>query len=125
MKRNSGNGDLPVFSFSGMIDKIFQDNLNRFFDDDFWGGYRSTNVPVNVRQTADSYELELIAPGLRKEDFKINVKDDMLTVAFEQQEEDNQENKDEGWLRREHKTRSFSRSFRLDDTIDVNKVTAA
>ncbi len=127
MKRNNGNGNLPATSFSGMVDKIFQDNLNRFFDDDFWGfgGLdRSVNVPVNVRQTDKSYELELVAPGLKKEDFKINVNGDMLTIGFEHQEDNNQQNKDEGWLRKEYKMRSFSRSFSLDDTIDVSKATA-
>lgn len=127
MKRNNGNGNVPATSFSSMVDKIFQDNLSRFFDDDFWGFSgldRHTNVPVNVRQTDKSYELEVVAPGLRKEDFKINVSGDMLTVSFEQQEHNNQQNKDEGWLRKEYKQRSFSRSFNLDDTVDLNKVEA-
>lgn len=127
MKRNSGNGNLPPTSFSGMVDKIFQDNLSRFFDDELWGFRgldRNVTVPVNVRQTGNSYELELIAPGLKKEDFKINVNGDMLTISFEQEEENNQQNKEQGWLRKEYKLRSFSRSFNLDDTVDVNKVEA-
>jgi HSP20 family protein len=127
MKRTNGNGNVPAPTFSGMVDKIFQDNLSRFFDDDFWGFNglnREVNVPVNVRQTDKSYELEVVAPGLKKEDFKINVSGDMLTVSFEHQEENNQQSKEEGWLRKEYKMRSFSRSFNLDDTIDVNKIAA-
>lgn len=125
MKKNSGNGNLPATSFSGMVDKIFQDNLSRFFDDDLWGlGRGEGNVPVNVRQTDKSYELEVVAPGLAKDDFRIHVKGDMLTISFEQQEENKEQNKDEGWLRKEYKMRSFSRSFNLDDTVDVNKATA-
>jgi HSP20 family protein len=128
MKRSNGNGNVPAATgFSGMVDKIFQDNLSRFFDDSFWGFSgldRSVEVPVNVRQTDKSYELEVVAPGLKKEDFKINVSGDMLTVSFEHQEENKQEGKEEGWLRKEYKMRSFSRSFNLDDTIDVNKIAA-
>jgi HSP20 family protein len=127
MKRTNGNGNVPATGFSGMVDKIFQDNLSRFFDDDFWGFgglNREANVPVNVRQTDKSYELEVVAPGLRKEDFKINVSGDMLTVSFEHQEENNLQSKEEGWLRKEYKMRSFSRSFNLDDTVDVNKIAA-
>lgn len=127
MKRTNGNSNVPATTFSGMVDKIFQDNLSRFFDDDFWGFNglnREANVPVNVKQTDKSYELEVVAPGLKKEDFKINVSGDMLTISFEHQEENNQQSKEEGWLRKEYKMRSFSRSFNLDDTIDVNKIAA-
>jgi HSP20 family protein len=127
MKRSNGHSNVPATGFSGMVDKIFQDNLSRFFDDGFWGFNgldRSANVPVNVRQTDKSYELELVAPGLRKEDFKININGDMLTVSFDHREENNQERKDEGWLRKEYRMRSFSRSFNLDDTVDVNKISA-
>ncbi|WP_276133059.1 Hsp20/alpha crystallin family protein [Polluticoccus soli] len=127
MKRNGGNGNVPGTSFSGLVDKIFQDNLNRFFHDDSWGlggPDRATNVPVNIRQTDKSYELELVAPGLKKEDFKINVSNDVLTVSLEHKETSEQQSKDEGWLRKEYKTRSFSRSFNLDNDVDANKITA-
>jgi HSP20 family protein len=127
LKRTNGNGNQPATSFSGLIDRVFQDNLSRFFDDDFWGGNtlsRTVNVPVNIRETNKSYEMELVAPGLKKEDFKINVNGDLLTVSFEHKEEHSQERKDEGWLRREYKQQSFSRSFNVDDTVDPAKITA-
>lgn len=126
MKRANGNSNAPASSFTGMVDKIFQDNLSRFFDEDFWGFggvNRQFNVPVNVRQTDKSYELELVAPGLKKEDFKINVSGEMLTVSFEHREE-NKQGEEGGWLRKEYNMRSFSRSFNLDDTVDVNKIAA-
>jgi HSP20 family protein len=80
---------------------------------------------VNVQETDKSYEMDLVAPGLKKEDFKISVNGDMLTVAFEHKEENNQENKEEGWLRREFRMQSFSRSFSLDDSVDMNKIAAS
>lgn len=128
MKRANGNSELPVTRFGGMVDKIFQDNLSRFFDDDFWGFgstlNREVNVPVNIRQTDKSYQLEFVAPGLKKEDFKINVSRDMLTVSFEHSEENKQQGQHERWLHKEYKTRSFSRSFNIDDTVDVNQIEA-
>lgn len=127
MKRTNGNGNLPAASFNGMVDRIFQDNLGRFFDDNFWGFNglsRNVNVPVNIRETDKSFELELVAPGLKKEDFKVNLNGDTLTVSFEQQQQENQENKEEGWLRNEYRLSSFSRSFQLDDAIDASKITA-
>lgn len=129
MRKENGGARVAPNSFSGLVDQIFQDNLGRFFDDSVWGfnGNRALSknqVPVNVRETDKSYEMELVAPGLNKEDFKIGVNGDMLTVSFEQKQENQQENKDEGWLRKEFRMQSFSRSFSLDDSVDMNKITA-
>lgn len=126
-KRNNVNGNAPVTTFSGMVDKLFPNNVNRFFDDDFWGFAgleRSVNVPVNVRETDKSFELEVVAPGHEKEDFKISLNGTTLTVSLDHTENHQSENKDEGWVRKEYKRKSFSRSFTLDDTIDANKISA-
>ena len=127
MKKTNGNGNMPATTFSGLVDKIFQNNVHRVFDDDFWGFSnvsQNVSVPVNVRETDKSYELELVAPGLKKEDFKINVHGETLSVSFEQQEEQSQQNKDEGWLRKEYQKRSFTRTFSLDEAVDANKINA-
>ena len=121
------NGSMPATSFSGLVDKIFQNNVNRLLDDDFWGFSnvaQNVNVPVNLKETDKSYELELVAPGLKKEDFKINVHRDMLTISFEHQEEQSHQNESADWLRKEYQKRSFTRSFSLDDAIDTNKISA-
>jgi len=128
MKRNSnGNGNMPATTFSGLVDKIFQNNLDRFFDDNFWGFRgldRSTGVPVNIKDTGKSYELDLVAPGMQKQDFKVNLNGDTLTVSYEHSEQDRRQSEDEGWLREEYRKQSFSRSFTLDDSLDPNKITA-
>lgn len=128
IKRNNGNTALPTRPENNWIDHLFQENLNRFFNDDFWGFStinQQVNVPVNLRETDQNYEMSLIAPGLRKEDFKLNVTDDLLTISYEQKEEHNEEKAEEGWLRKEYKMQSFNRSFTLDDSVDVNKITAS
>ena len=128
IKRTNGNTNLPASSASNWVDQLFQNNLNRFFNDDFWGFSgidQQINVPVNLRETDQAYEMSLIAPGLHKEDFKLNVTNDMLTVLYEQKQEQNEENAQEGWLRKEYKMQSFSRSFSLDDSVDINKITAS
>lgn len=128
IKPNNGNPAMPAKTVSNWVDQVFQENLNRFFNDDLWGFSgvnQQVNVPVNVRETEKSYEMSLIAPGLRKEDFKLNVTDDLLTISYEQKEEQNEEKPEQGWLRKEYKMQSFSRSFTLDDSIDVNKVSAS
>ena len=128
MNRNNGNTELPARTMTNWVDQLFQDNLNHFFKDDFWG-FRGLEqqggIPVNIRETDKSYEMSLIAPGLKKEDLKLNVNDELLTVSYEQKQEQNDENKEQGWLRKEYRMQSFSRSFTLDDSVDVNKITAS
>ncbi|MEI6949296.1 Hsp20/alpha crystallin family protein [Paraflavisolibacter sp. H34] len=124
LKRNAGNAPM---TFNGLVDNVFQNSLNRFFDDDNWGfrGLTHTQrVPVNLRETATTYEMQLVAPGLRKEDFNISVDNKMLTVSFEHRAEEKEENKEEGWLRREYGMQSFSRSFQLDETVNAEGITA-
>ncbi|HEY8897915.1 MAG TPA: Hsp20/alpha crystallin family protein [Niastella sp.] len=115
-------------NFGSVIDQVFQNNLSRFFDDSFWGFNASdmdrTKVPVNLRETDSTYEMELIAPGLRKEDFQLNISRDVLTVSFEEKNENNETNKEEGWVRQEYRKRSFSRSFHLNDSVDTNGIAA-
>jgi HSP20 family protein len=125
--KKDGSGQQPA-TFSNVVDQIFQNNLSRFFDDDFWGsgGFQSRNqVPVNIRETDKTYDMEVIAPGLTKQDFKISLTGDMLTVSFDHKEENKQENKDGGgYIRSEYRRRSFSRSFSLGDNVDASKATA-
>ncbi|WP_205513301.1 Hsp20/alpha crystallin family protein [Longitalea arenae] len=121
MKRDSGR---QPANFGSVVDQIFQNNLSRFFDDSFWGfsGDIDRKVPVNLKETEGSYEMELVAPGLRKEDLQLNISGDMLTISFEEKKEEKESN--EGWLRQEYRKRSFSRSFHLNDAIDTDKVSA-
>ena len=126
IKANGGSKtNKPVI---GWVDQMLEDNLSRFFNDDFWGFDNTslkTNVPVNLKETDKTYEMEIVAPGLRKEDFKLQVSNDLLTLSYEQKQEENKEDKKEGWLRREYRMQSFTRSFNIDDTVDVNKITAS
>jgi HSP20 family protein len=80
------------------------------------------NVPVNIHEADKAYELQVIAPGLKKEDFKISVEKNTLTVSFEQKEQ--QEQKEGKSLRSEYTFRSFKRSFTLNDKIDSSAISA-
>jgi len=125
MKRNNGSSAAPTRSLTGWVDQVLQNNLNRFFNDDFWGSDAATNVPVNLRETDKNYELDLVAPGLKKEDFKMQLNGDVLNVSFEHKEQDEEEDKKAGWLRKEYRMQSFSRSFNLADTVDAQKIQAS
>jgi HSP20 family protein len=120
----------PPATFGSVLDQIFQNNLNRFFDDEFWTpglSFKSHglgSVPVNIKETDKTYEMELYAPGLTKQDFRLNIEGDMLSVSFDKKTENKKENKQEGWVREEYKQQSFSRSFSMGDTVDATKITA-
>ena len=132
MKRNkNGDGGLAttrsVMPFGGLVNNVLQNSLDRFFDDDFWGFDRNLmnfQVPVNIRETDKSYVMEVVAPGHKKEDFKVNISDKMLTIAFDHKEEDKKEDRQSGYLRHEYMMQSFTRSFTLDETVDADKIAA-
>lgn len=90
----------------------------------------SVNLPaVNIFETNDNYELEFNVPGRKKEDFKITVDKNILTVSFEKNEENNEE-KNEGdkenkkFIKKEFVISSFKRSFTLDEKINSENIAA-
>jgi HSP20 family protein len=83
----------------------------------------STQTPaVNVKETEKNYEITLAAPGLQKDDFKIDVNGSMITISAEKDEK--REEKDESFTRREYSYSSFSRSFSLPEDINQDKIDA-
>jgi len=111
--------------------KPFEKTFNSLFEDifnSFPSGYAGNEwnvngfVPANIRETKDAYQLELVAPGLEKSDFKVNIDKNMLTISSEKKSE--LKNEDEKMIRKEYSFRSFSRSFTLDDSIDAGKIAA-
>ena len=118
------NGHQPT-GFGSVVDQIFQNNLSRFFDDSFWGfnGLNERNrVPVNIRESDNDYQIEMMIPGIRKEQLAIEASNDMITVSYEDTEE-KKENKGQ-FIQQEYRHQSFSRSFRLNDTVDAGNITA-
>ncbi len=78
--------------------------------------------PVNIQENEKEYQLDIVAPGLEKEDFKIRTEGDLLTISSEK-EEQKEENKKH--LRKEYSFHhSFKRSFSISDDIDQEKVEA-
>ncbi|SHF40140.1 Hsp20/alpha crystallin family protein [Pedobacter caeni] len=98
---------------------------------DFWNadGFFNKSVfdneflpAVNIRDKEGSYELELSAPGFKKEDFKVSTGDGMLTISAETSKENEEENED--YTRKEFSKSSFSRSFNLPENVSEEQVKA-
>lgn len=104
---------------------FFEDFFNNPLLDLFDGGFpsRTMNVPaVNVTERKDDYMVSVAAPGLKKEDFKIDVEGNILTISSEKEEE--KEEKDERYTRQEYSYSSFARSFTLPDEVNKDKIDA-
>ena len=105
--------------------------LGGFFEDVLQNGWNHSNeevtsfhVPVNIQETDKSYELHVVAPGLKKEDFKLNIDKNILNITFEQKEETKEQPETAKWLRSEYRMKSFKRSFTLNDKVDAASIAA-
>ena len=114
---------LPVFktrNLPGLFDEFFSGNLLPNYIEE--GAWKSTPA-VNVYETNEKFQIEIAAPGLEKEDFKIDLKDDYLMVYSEKK--DKKEEKEKGKVvRTEFRYSSFQRSFALPKNIDISGINA-
>ena len=109
----------PANGFS-LLDNFFNE-MPTLFRDDF-SSFTKDSVPVNVKETKDAYQLEVIAPGFERDDFKLSLDKNLLTVSGERKSETKDEN--EKQVRKEYTFRAFKRSFTIDEKIDVEKIDA-
>jgi HSP20 family protein len=102
----------------------FNDVFESIFNDTFFNDRMVTRVPaVNISETAENYHLELAAPGLKKQDFKISLDRDVLNISVEQQNESHEEGK--RFSKKEFNYTSFVRSFTLPELADQSRIEAA
>ena len=101
--------------FNNVFDSLFSDALNK--------NYGVNKVPnVNIYEGETEYKIELAAPGLTKEDFKIDLKKDNLSIWAEKKAEEGAVQKD--YSRKEFEYSSFARSFVLPEGVDADKISA-
>ncbi len=111
-------------------------SLSGFFDDLFgrdafnWGtnNFSTTNttIPaVNIKETNEHFEVEVAAPGMKKEDFSVQLDGNTLTISSETQQETSEGGNDEKYSRREFSYQSFQRRFLLPkDVVDEDRIAA-
>ncbi|GGH04460.1 Hsp20/alpha crystallin family protein [Mucilaginibacter phyllosphaerae] len=102
---------------------FFNDVFDSLLNDSFIGDKLVSRVPaVNIAENENEFHIELAVPGLKKEDFKINLDKNILTIAAEKKAEDTAETKK--YTKREYSYSSFVRSFTLPDSVDHSKIEA-
>jgi HSP20 family protein len=99
--------------------------MNEILRPDWFGGvdnFKDSVPAANVKETESEFVLELAIPGRKKEDFNVEIDNDILTISSEVKSEENKE--DEGYTRREFTFSSFKRVFSLPETISLEKINA-
>jgi HSP20 family protein len=105
-----------------MFDDFFKP-WNEWFDDGTAFFNRQLTIPaVNVSETKENFMVTLAVPGMKKEDFDIRIDGNMLTISCEKEEE--KEEKEKAFNRKEYNYSSFSRSFTLPDEVMKEKIDA-
>lgn len=111
---------LPTWS------NFFSDILNRDWFDYNTQNYSLTNttIPsVNIKETQDEFEVEMAAPGMAKDDFKIELNNNVLSISSEKESE-SETKEGKNITRREFSYQSFSRSFTLPSIVETDGISA-
>ncbi len=117
IRYNSALNDYTPTSFSNLIDRFFNDTVARS------GGSAYSFVPrVDVFEETDAFEIHVAVAGMKKDDFKIEVNDNYLTVSGERKF--SKEKKENNFRSIETQHGTFSRSFTLPENVDASKINA-
>lgn len=101
--------------------------MDDFFNNEFFHiPAKGKSVPaVNIKETENGFELEMAAPGLKKDEFGLELKENTLTISSKH-EQKNESNDEQGnYTRKEFSYSSFSRSFNLPEDIDQGNISAS
>ena len=102
----------------------FNDVFDSIFNDTFFSDRMITRVPaVNISESENNYHVELAAPGLKKEDFKLNLDRNVLNISVEQRNEANDTQKN--YSKREYSYASWVRSFTLPESANAEDIEAS
>ena len=116
IKRNEAN----------WLPSVFDD----MFKTDWLGGTTNVNsigtsIPaVNIQETDESFSVEVAAPGKTKEDFNIELDNDVLTISSEEKKEEETTDKKGRYTRKEFSYTNFKRAFSLPETVHSEKISA-
>jgi len=98
--------------------KEFRALQKAFFSDE-----AQTGIKTDIRDTGDSYVIDAELPGYNRDEINVEVNDDILTISAEKHSENNEEDKNSGYIRRERFNGSVTRSFNISE-VDASSITA-
>lgn len=113
------------FEVPSLLDDFFRDRWFDRFTDRLFSRTAYTTPAVNISNHPDHYLLEVAAPGLRKEDFSVTLKDNQLWIAAHPAEESERDANEVSYSLREFRYGRFERSFQLpEDWVEVDQIQA-
>ncbi len=113
------NDSFPAFS--NLFDNFFGRDMDEMLN---WTRVGTAVPAVNIREENDVFHVELAAPGLKKEDFRVTLDNGLLTITAGSRQQ-NEENNPEGrYTKREFAYQSFARSFTLPSTVEADQIDA-
>lgn len=108
-----------------LMPSIFGENLfDDFMDFPFGGKKINTMMKTDIRDTDSSYELDIDMPGFKKEDIKAQLKDGYLTISASTSANNDEQDKDGRYIRRERYAGSCSRSFYVGEGVKEEEIRA-
>lgn len=108
-------------TLSNFVDDFFSEVPGLFKTQSAKPNHRNA-VLANITEEENAYRIDLAAPGFEKQDFKVNLEGNLLTISAEKKEETTVE--DNKNIRKEFNFQSFKRSFTIDNKIDTNSINA-
>lgn len=112
---------LPIMNRNQWLPTVFND----FFNTDYMPKASATAPAINVTESDKDYTVELAAPGLKKEDFKVNINDEgNLVIKMEQKNEQKEEDKSRHYLRREFSYSKYEQTLILPDDVEKEQIAA-
>jgi len=125
------NNNLTRRSVSPLANRLndfsfFPSRISDIFDEMFSDFPQTTDMisdpSINVKETDTIHQIQVSAPGYKKENFKIDIDENVLTISNQFKEEKTNEN--EKWFRKEFRQSSFKRSFYLPDNLKTEEIVA-
>ncbi len=123
------NGHRPA-DLGTVVDQLFSKPFDLLYNNAFWGlkpVSEGNQLPMNIRQFENHYEIQLAAPGRSRDDFDIRLEGMTLTVSLEEKEktqEDTEASFSAKWITREFQPQPSWRAFTIDDSIDIGAIAA-
>lgn len=113
---------IPARKTQNWLPGIFND----FFGNEWVAKANTTAPAINIIENEKAYEVELAAPGLAKDDFKVEVDDnDQLVITVQNKKEDEEKDKKGRYLRREFSYSQFQQTMILPENVDKEQIKAS
>ena len=109
------------------LPSLFEDFFNRDWADSTLATrtYAATLPAVNILETNDDFSIEVAAPGMKRDEFRVELDNNVLTISSNREEKQDQQDETRNYSRREFNYQFFHRSFTLpENKVEGEKISA-